>query len=182
MKSSILIFSLCMLFVFLAANFAVAQERGNNEARVSPNASVSQTIGTTIVTVNYGRPGIKGRTYFSENSQLAPVGIIWRTGANESTSITFSDDVTFGGEDVKAGTYSLYTIPDDDEWTVILNSKLSWGTQYDESQDVVRVSAETMEGRDAEWFSIYFNELTENSANLILHWGKTQVVVPITSK
>ena len=182
MKTILRISVLCVLSVFLVAEYAVAQERGNKEARMSPNASVSQTIGTTVISLNYGRPGIKGRTYFAEDSDLAPLGSVWRTGANEATSISFSDNVMFGGEEVEAGTYALYTIPGEDEWTVILNSKQSWGTQYDENQDVVRVSAEVMEGYEAEWFNIYFNELSNNSANMILHWGNKQVVVPISVK
>lgn len=180
MKNYCLIPALCIFVLLLAALPASAQERGNDRARTSPNASVSQTIGTTVVTINYGRPAIKGRSYFDENSELAPLGSVWRTGANEATSVTFSANVNFGGKEVPAGTYSLYTIPAEDEWTVILNNKLSWGTQYDESEDVVRVQAETMESRDTEWFNIFFSELSDTSANLILHWGNTQVVVPIS--
>src|SRR5699024_243590 len=77
---------------------ALAQERGGDEARVSPNASVSQTIGTTVVTIDYGRPGVKDREVFS--GSLAPYGEVWRTGANESTAITFSDDVRVQGEEL----------------------------------------------------------------------------------
>lgn len=167
--------------LFLSAPYAQAQQRGNDRVRVSPNASVSQTLGTTVVTVHYGRPAIKGRSYFGEGSELAPAGSVWRTGANEATSITFSGNVTFGGEEVEAGTYSLYSIPGTAEWTVILNNKQSWGTQYDESQDVLRVSAEASRGPEAEWFHIYFDSLSESSASLVLHWGDTRVTVPLSA-
>jgi|SRR5690554_6085736 len=171
---------LCIFTIFLAAGEAVAQERGNDRVRVSPNASISQTIGMTVISIDYGRPGLKGRTYFAENAELAPVGSVWRTGANEATAISFSGNVNFGGEEVEAGTYALYTIPGEEEWTVILNGKQSWGTQYDESEDVIRVHAKTTESQETEWFNIYFSELSEHSANLILHWGTTQVVVPVS--
>lgn len=168
-----------VLMFFMATESTFAQERGNDSNRASPNASVSQTIGTTEVTITYGRPGLKGRDYFGSDTPLAPIGSIWRTGANESTAITFSDDVMFGGERVEAGTYSLYTIPSSDEWTVILNNKLSWGTQYDEAEDYVRITAEPAEGSNLEWFEIYFNELSDTKANLNLHWGTVRVPIPI---
>ncbi len=175
---------LIVLTTFFVAESTIAQERGNSEARTSPNASVSQTIGTTKVTVTYGRPAIKGRSYFGEDSDLAPQGKVWRTGANESAAITFSDDVMVGGEEVKAGTYSLYSMPSGNEWTIILNSKLSWGTQYDMNEDYVRVPAAIVDN-DApmmEWFTIYFDNLSATKAHLNLHWGTTQVAVPITTE
>jgi len=171
-----------VLAAMLLSGTAFAQERGNDSNRASPNAAVSQTIGTTEVSVTYGRPALKDRGYFGDNTPLAPIGSVWRTGANESTAITFSNDVMFGGEEVEAGTYSLYTIPGMDEWTVILNKKLSWGTQYDESEDVVRVTADVAEGSDLEWFEIYFNELSDTKAHLNLHWGTVRVAIPITTE
>lgn len=167
------------LFTFTAD----AQERGSDEPRVSPNAAVSQTIGTTEVSVTYGRPGIKNRTYFAEDSDLAPTGAVWRTGANESAVITFSDDVMFGGEEVEAGTYSLYSIPGTEEWTIILNHKLSWGTQYDEAEDYIRVTTDAInnDASNVEWFEIYFDTLSENKAHMNLHWGTTKVAVPIST-
>ncbi|MEX0845574.1 MAG: DUF2911 domain-containing protein [Balneolaceae bacterium] len=182
MKKLIQFSVLMVLAVFFIAETAFAQERGNDNARQSPNAAVGITIGTTEVSVTYGRPGLKERAYFGDNTPIAPIGSIWRTGANESTAITFSDDVVFGGEEVEAGTYSLYTIPGVEEWTIILNKKLSWGTQYDEAEDVVRVTAEIAEGSELEWFEIYFNELSGSKAHLNLHWGTTRVPVPISTK
>jgi hypothetical protein len=183
MKKLIQLCFVMVLSAFFVAETAVAQERGNSEPRTSPNASVSQTIGTTEVTVTYGRPGIKGRTYFEENADLAPSGKVWRTGANESAAITFSDDVMVGGEKVEAGTYSLYSMPSGEEWTIILNNKLSWGTQYDMNEDYVRVPAASV-NNDApmmEWFAIYFDNLSESKAHLNLHWGTTKVAIPITT-
>lgn len=179
MKKLIKYLFIPVLAFFFMAESAFAQERGNDSNRASPNAAVSQTIGTTEVTITYGRPALRERGYFGDGTPLAPIGSVWRTGANESTAITFSDDVMFGGKRVEAGTYSLYTIPGMDEWTIILNEKLSWGTQYDEAEDIIRVTAEPAEGSNLEWFEIYFNELSDTKAHLNLHWGTTRVPVPI---
>lgn len=177
LKSFLIRFSLLTLAICCISTLGFAQERGNEEPRVSPNASVSQTIGTTEVRITYGRPSVNDREIFGG---LVPYGQWWRTGANESTAITFSDDVMVEGKEIEAGTYSLYTIPGQDEWTIILNSKLSWGTQYDESKDVARVTVEPMQGQKMEQFLIYFEKVTDSSAECVLHWDKTRV--PFTIK
>ena len=192
MKKLLQLSFVLLLAILFGSQSATAQERGNNEARVSPNATVSQTIGTTEVTVTYGRPGIKDRSYFGEGSTLAPINQVWRTGANESTTITFSGDVNFGGETVEAGTYTLFTIPGKDSWTIILNDQLSredgspaWGAYgYDEEADVVRVPAAAVDNEAPmmEWFGINFDTLSETKAHLNLHWGTTKVAVPITTE
>ena len=98
----------------------------------------SYRVSKKAVKVTYSRPQLKGRAL----SELAPAGKVWRTGANEAPEVTFYNDVNFGGKAVKAGTYALFTIPGDKEWTVILNSNLNqWGAySYDKAADVVRVS------------------------------------------
>lgn len=170
-----------VVFAFLLSNeLTIAQERGGG-VRPSPNAANSQNIGATVVSVTYGRPGLKGRNLNSLIHDPAN-GDVWRTGANESTAITFSTDVVFGDKEIPAGTYSLYTIPGDEEWTIIVNKKLSWGTQYDEAMDLARTTAEVGEGSNLEWFEIYFDNLSETKAHLNLHWGTTKVAVPITLK
>jgi len=168
---------LAVFAVLLTSEMSFAQERGKGN-RPSPNASVSQDIGSTTVTLTYGRPGLKGRSL----SALAPAGKVWRTGANESTTITFSADVMFGGKEVKAGTYSLYSVPGEN-WTMILNNKKSWGTQYDESEDVLRVpAAVTTQGASSfERFTIYFDTLSDTKAHLNLQWGNTLTAIPITT-
>lgn len=178
MKSLLKLGVLALFAVLFTSELTVAQERGKGD-RPSPNASVSQDIGSTTVSVAYGRPGLKERSL----SSLAPADKVWRTGANESTTITFSTDVMFGGKDVKAGTYSLYTIPGEN-WTFILNNKKSWGTQYDKAEDVLRVpAAVTTEGASSfERFTIYFDTLSDKKAHLNLQWGKTLTAIPITIK
>lgn len=185
MKSLLKIATLAVLTLVVTGNFTYAQERGGSNG-LSPDAMVSQTIfNKSTITVTYGRPGLKGR----ELSSLAPAGEVWRTGANEASTITFSTDVNFGGEPVPAGTYTLYTIPGDN-WTVVLNTVLTrddgraaWGAYgYDESKDQVRVPA-AVTVTDApmmERFMIYFDALTDTKTHLNLHWGTTKAAVPIT--
>lgn len=167
---------LCFIIVGFVSQPAISQERGSDEPRVSPNATVSQTIGTTEVLVTYGRPGVRDRDIFGG---LVAFDEVWRTGANESTVLVLSDDVMIEGEEVPEGTYSIYTIPGADEWTVIINEKLSWGTQYDESMDYVRVTTEPEESFHMEQLMIYFENVTENSAELVIHWDDTQVPMTI---
>ncbi|MEM8928614.1 MAG: DUF2911 domain-containing protein [Bacteroidota bacterium] len=129
------------------------------------------------VRVIYGRPQLKGR----DMGTLAPTGKVWRTGANEAAEITFYKDATFGGEKVAAGTYSLFTIPGDGEWTVILNNNLNqWGAySYDSAADVVRVtSAVSNDGEALEAFSMAFKEV-DGGAHLVMGWGTTRIATPV---
>lgn len=135
-------------------------------------------VSEKAVRIIYGRPQLKGRSM----EELAPTGKVWRTGANEAPEITFYKDVKFGGKDIKAGTYSLFTIPGESEWTVILNKNLNqWGSYfYDEASDVARVKVPN--GSDAaslEEFSIAFKDV-EGGVHLVMGWDKTRVAVPIT--
>ena len=130
-----------------------------------------------LVKVIYSRPQLKGRSL----DKLAPNGKVWRTGANEAAEITFYKNVMFGDKKVKAGTYTLFTIPTDGNWTVILsNQKNVWGSYfYDEKEDVIRVEAEVSQGKDnLEAFSIVFDGEDEE-AMMHLGWGKTRVSVPV---
>ena len=176
MKTILKLAAVAIFAVLMTSQFSIAQERGKGE-KASPNAAVSQDIGTTTVSITYGRPGLKGR----DLSTLAAPNKVWRTGANEATAITFSSDVMFGGEKVAAGTYSLYSIPGKN-WTFILNKKQSWGTQYDEAEDLIRVPAAVtaMDAPSMEWFTIYFDNLSTKKAHLNLLWGTTKAAIPIT--
>ncbi len=163
------------LLLFLPALVApaTAQERGNEEARVSPNAAVSQTIGTTQVRITYGRPQVKGRTIFGE---LVPYNEVWRTGANEATTFSVSSDVTIEGEPLSAGTYSLYTIPGPDTWTIIFNNVANqWGTNYDESEDALRVEVSAESAPPREMMTFLFEEVTDTAGTCVLHWAEVRV-------
>lgn len=179
MKSLIKFGLFSLIVLFATSSMVFAQKRGNGKTRPSPNAAVSQTIGTTAVDITYGRPGLKGRKL----ETMVPEGEVWRTGANESTVITLSSDVMIGDASISAGTYSMYTLPKDGKATIIINSKLSWGTQYDESMDVARTTVEvSRENSVAEWFTIYFSDLSATSATMNLRWGDAIAAVPITVK
>lgn len=137
----------------------------------------SYKVSDKSMRIVYGRPQLKGRSL----GDLAPAGKVWRTGANEAAEITFYKDVKFGGQDVKAGTYSLFTIPGDKEWTVILNKNLNqWGAySYDEAADVVRTSVpSSTSGESLDAFSIAFKEV-DGGAHMVMGWGKTRVEVPV---
>ena len=128
-----------------------------------------------IVKVTYSRPQLNGR----DLAKLAPPEKIWRTGANEATEITFYKDVVFGGEALKAGTYSLFTIPSlNGDWTVIINNARNiWGSYYyNQDKDVIRVSGKTSKVEEnIEAFSIIFDK----DMTLKMGWGKTVVSVSI---
>lgn len=159
---------------------ATAQERANEEARVSPNAMIGQTIGMTEVTVTYGRPSVRDRDIFGD---LVPYDAVWRTGANEATAVTFSDDVMVEGQPLAAGTYSLFTIPGEDEWTVIFNSVAEqWGAyDYDEGNDVLRVTVEPEEADYSELMTFSFDEVGESEGELVLRWDETAVPITIAT-
>ena len=91
----------------------------------------------------------------------------------------FYEDVIFNGEKVEAGTYSLYSIPGEAEWTIIINSKLSWGTQYDMSEDVLRVQVDAEESFFVEQMMIYFEDISADSGDMVIHWADTRVSVQI---
>ncbi|HEY0782334.1 MAG TPA: DUF2911 domain-containing protein [Thermoanaerobaculia bacterium] len=144
--------------------------------RPSPNASVSQLIGLTEVTLHYSRPGVKGRKIWGE---LVPYKKVWRTGANENTTITFSTPVTIGGKELPAGTYGLQTIPDEGHWTVIFSKDAKlWGAfDYKEADDALRIEVQP---RPADAFqermSFDFTDLSDTAGTVELRWEK--LVVP----
>lgn len=163
----------------LGAAVATAQKRDSKEARPSPNAAVSQTIGTTDVSVTYGRPGVKGRTIWGN---LVPYDQVWRTGANECSTISFSKDVMIEGKRLAAGTYGLFTIPGKDEWTWVFSKNASqWGAfSYKPEEDALRVTVKPHMAEHAhEWLTLSFEHLEPGEATLALHWEKLAVPLKI---
>lgn len=143
----------------------------------SPACTLKQRVGLTDIEISYSRPGVKGRTIFGG---MVPYGQVWRTGANAATKITFSTPVKLNGTDIPAGTYALFTIPDENEWTIIINKGAAqWGAfQYNQNDDVARFKATPVTiDRPIETFTIEFNAITDESARLNLVWDRT--VVPI---
>lgn len=155
-----------------------AQERSNDAPRVSPNASVSQTIGTTIVTITYGRPSVKDREIYGG---LVPFDAVWRAGANESTVVTVSDDVMIGENTLAAGSYSLFAIPGESSWSILFNADASqWGSySYNADDNVLSFDTTSEEATFMEQLTYYFENVTENSATLWLHWADVRVPVAI---
>jgi hypothetical protein len=153
-----------------------------NTPAASPSAMLKQTVGLTDVEIEYSRPSMKGRTIFAADG-LVPFGSMWRTGANASSKISFSDDVTFGGVEVPAGKYAIYTIPDESAWTIVLYKDLShWGVprEWDDSQEAARITVEAGRMANAmESFTISIDDLTTNSANVMIGWEKTMVKIPV---
>ncbi|MEP2668163.1 MAG: DUF2911 domain-containing protein [Cyclobacteriaceae bacterium] len=148
-----------------------------NPPLVSPRSIIQQHIGLTEVTVDYSRPGKRGRQVMGN---LVPYGRIWRVGANESTKITFSDDVKVAGHHVPKGTYALYAFPYEEEWIIIIHKNTQhWGdgrNEYDEKEDLVRfkVKPEKLPYLQ-ETFLITFDELTHQSARMKWLWENTSV-------
>lgn len=180
MKSHRTLFVLVVLAAVLAsAAPALAQL---DLPRVSPKATVSQTVGLTDVSIAYCRPGVKGRVIWGG---LVPYDQVWRTGANEATTITFSDAVTVNGTAVPAGTYGLFTIPGKESWTVILNkgAKL-WGAyEYKQDDDVLRFSVKPrMAAGHEEWMQFRFEGLTTESVDVVLAWEKLEVAFTVKAE
>lgn len=141
------------------------------------NAAKVKDVITPIIKVIYSRPQKKGREIFGVMEKF---GSVWRMGANESTDIQFTQPVTIGGKKLKAGSYSLFAIPNEKEWTIIVNEQTNrWGLSYDQTKDVVRVNVpvETTD-KVIEYFSMTFVE-TPTGANLVMAWDRTQVQLPI---
>ncbi len=147
----------------------------------SQHATITQRVGLTDVSVEYSRPDKRGREIFGG---LVPFGEVWRTGANSPTKITFSEPVKIEGKEVPAGAYALYTIPNADEWTVILSKNLKlWGAYgYKPDADELRVQVKSVPLADAvETFAIGFDDLKDDRATLSLAWDKTRVPVTLTT-
>ncbi len=140
----------------------------------SPSAKIEQEVGLTNVTLEYSRPAVKGREIFGN---LVPFGEVWRTGANENTKVTFSDDVEIAGKSLKKGTYAIYTVPNKDSWEVIFYSDANnWGNpqKWDDSKVALKANAkvETMPF-SMESFGIYVNDIKNDGAVLDFIWSNT---------
>ena len=176
MKKTTLFTTIAFAFVMLLTTNVNAQKF--NELDKSPMDATtypsSNREPNKLIKVIYSRPQLKGRAL----SKLAKNGEIWRTGANEATNIILYKDMKIAGKPVSAGEYSLFTIPDEKEWTIILNKDINvWGAySYKEANDVVRVTAPVSSGESLEALSIAFSE----DGTMHLGWGTTRVAVPFT--
>jgi len=185
MKRSVVLGLVVVVAVGLVvSDSAYAQEK---KVRASLPASVSQTLGVdTEITIDYSRPGVKGRKIWGE---LVPYGMNpgnkyskekpfpWRAGANEKTTIEISNDVLVDGEALPAGKYSIHMIPSEKDWIIAFNKNSEgWGSyDYDEAQDALRVTVTPVEAPFQEWMRFGFGDLAGTSAVAFLQWEKLKV-------
>ncbi len=174
------ILSSMLCAILLLAAVAEAQPSPSKQLRVSPYASLSQTVGVTEIGIMYHRPGVKGREVWNK---LVPYNQVWRAGANNATIFSFSDDVTINGTVLKAGKYSFFTIPTEKEWTIIFNSAADqWGAyNYDSSKNVLSFRVTPEQAPHEEWLSFSFSDLGMSSAKVTLRWEKLAVTFTVNT-
>lgn len=175
---------LLILSIALTALYSTQTIAQVNMPAPSPTQSIRQDFGMGRIELTYSRPSVKGRSLFKDNSELAPLGKLWRTGANAATKIRFTDKVMMGGKSIDSGTYVLYTIPNKNDWEIILNKGLTnWGVDgYKESDDVVRFKVPSHSMKPAaETFTMQISNINPESAALHIAWGDKGVNVPITT-
>jgi Protein of unknown function (DUF2911) len=178
MQKSRLLF-VAVMVVILAAGI-VAQDQPKQPLSPAGTASVSFADGKTV-TINYSRPSVRNRKIFGD---LVPYGQIWRTGANSATSLKTDVDLTIGGAAVPAGSYTLYSIPGETAWKLVINKQTGqWGTDYDEKQDLARVDMKVAKNATpTEQFTISLDKTGGNSATLKLDWADTSASVAVAEK
>jgi hypothetical protein len=162
--------------VCLSASPLIAQEV--RPRILSPRDSTKQTVGQANIVIDYGRPSKRRREIFGA---LVPYGVVWRTGANEATHLRTDRDLTIGTVRVPRGTYTLWTIPERESWTLIVNRVTGqWGTDYDKSQDLARLPMKvTTLNESVEQFTIAITPKGATSGVLTMTWDSTQASVPI---
>lgn len=160
-----------VLAVALLATLALPTiaERADDAKRKSKNGKTEGTIDGVGIVLEYGMPKVKERDLWGG---LVPYGKVWRTGADEATTLTLDKAAVVGGKNVAAGTYSLFTIPAEGEWTIILNSRANqWGAyEYDKGQDVARFKATPAESDHVEEM-----KFVVDGDSIVFHWGTTMV-------
>lgn len=169
----------------LAAALTITMGSNAQQLKVpapSPTQTIKQNFALSDITIEYSRPSAKGRKVYGD---LVPFGKVWRTGANASTKITFGEDVKVEGQDVKAGTYALYTVPNKTEWEVMLYKDLTLGgnvANYNQGEEVLRVKVKPSTlSTSVETFTIGLSNITPSTASIDLTWEKTSVSIKITA-
>ena len=178
MQKSRLLFVAVMVAILAAA--LSAQDQPKQPLSPAGTASVTFADGKTV-TIAYSRPSMRGRKIFGD---LVPFGQIWRTGANSATSLKTDVDLTIGGAAVPAGSYTLYTIPGETGWKLIINKQTGqWGTDYDEKQDLARVDMKVAKNATpTEQFTISLDKAGASSATLKLDWASASASVAVAEK
>ncbi len=170
-------------FLLAAASyiFFSSEAQQLNTPQPSPTATVKQNFALSSIEISYSRPGVKGRKIFGD---LVPYGKVWRTGANNATTITFGEEVMIGGKKVPAGKYGLLTIPEENEWTVIISKQtnVTSPADYKQDQDVVRVSTKPEKVPfSIETFMINIDNIKSNSCEIAFGWDNVYTSFPVTA-
>lgn len=177
MKSKLRYLTFSVIFIFFCQLTVHAQEAIT--PRPSPTAIVTMKYDDTYVKLTYSQPHKRDREIFGG---LVPYGQVWRTGANEATEITLTGDILIHGDTLKAGTYSIFTIPQKEQWTIIINGEVGqWGAyNYNQDADIMRFTVPVEHLTDVVWepFTIAFEQKNEK-ADLVMMWDQTKVSVPI---
>jgi len=168
----------CMLTFSI---LTVAQGQNDKSKRPSPPGSAEITLKGKKITIDYSRPYMKGRKIMGG---LVPYGEVWRTGANEATILNTETDLDIAGTSVPAGKYTLWTLPSEGTWKLIINKQTGqWGTNYDQTQDFARVDMQKSQlQQPQEQFTISFDKKGGDAADLVLEWETTKVSAPIRAK
>ena len=166
-----------LLVALLFGIFSIeSYSQKKEEVRISPKATVKQTVGFTNITIDYGRPGVKGRTIWGS---LVPYNAVWRAGANEATKITFAADVKINGKKLRAGSYSFFVIPTEKKWTLIFNKVADqWGAfEYNDVEDALRVEVTPEKENNCwqEWLAYTITKTSDKNAVVRLEWEKLKV-------
>ena len=171
------LFNLVGLFFLLSA-ITISAQQNLKTPQASQEASVSQRVGLTDITVTYHRPAVNNRVVWGE---LVPFDQVWRAGANENTTISFSTEVMVENNKIAAGTYGLHMIPTKNSWTIIFSKdNAAWGSFfYDQSNDALRCTVSPVQSDFQEWLSYSFDKLSANSTTLNLKWEKLSIPVKI---
>ena len=163
----------CLLMLFTVVQLNALSQIKMPQA--SPNSKISQQVGLTTIHLNYSRPGKKNRKIFGE---LVPFGSVWRTGANNPTTLEFDIDLKVNGLPLRAGKYAMYTIPEKKSWTIIFSNNTElWGAMgYDPADDALRINVPVNKlKKTVETMNISFSKLTDSGAQLNIAWDKTSV-------
>lgn len=160
--------------------FAVTTKAQLKTPAPSSTQTIKQDFGLGSIELSYSRPNIKGRKVFGD---LVPFGKVWRTGANQATTLTFADEVIIGGTKIPAGKYGLVSIPDKAAWTLIITKQLDVTSPaaYKQENDVVRVQAKPASIKKAETFTMQFSNVKSTSIELHIMWDQSDVTLPITT-
>jgi hypothetical protein len=180
-KKSLFTLYYAAAFIFISAYTNTYSQQKEEKVRISPKASVSQTVGFTDVTISYSRPGVKERKIWGD---LVPYDKVWRAGANEATKITFSTDVIIEGKKLPAGSYGFFTIPGKKEWTLIFNKVADqWGAfEYNEAEDVLRINVKPEKNNFTEWLNYGITKTSDSTAVISLEWEKLKVPFKVEVK